>query len=55
MIIMSLFIPLFPSTSIDFSISDGVKEIMIEERDPEEVTTYYRIGRRKDTVSADLS
>ncbi len=28
-----------PSSSIDFSISDGVKEIIIEERDPEEVTT----------------
>jgi methylthioribose-1-phosphate isomerase len=26
-----------PSTSIDFSISDGIKEIIIEERDPEEV------------------
>lgn len=26
-----------PSTSIDFSISDGLKEIKIEERDPEEV------------------
>jgi len=28
-----------PSSSIDFSISNGVKEIIIEERDPEEVTT----------------
>ncbi len=27
-----------PSTSIDFSISDGVNEIIVEERDPEEVT-----------------
>ena len=27
-----------PSSSIDFSISNGVKEIIIEERDPEEVT-----------------
>ena len=26
-----------PSTSIDFSISDGLREIVIEERDPEEV------------------
>jgi methylthioribose-1-phosphate isomerase len=26
-----------PSSSIDFSISDGVKEIIIEERDPDEV------------------
>jgi methylthioribose-1-phosphate isomerase len=28
-----------PSSSIDFNISDGVKEIIIEERNPEEVTT----------------
>lgn len=28
-----------PSTSIDFTISDGLKEIVIEERDPEEVTS----------------
>jgi methylthioribose-1-phosphate isomerase len=28
-----------PSSSIDFSISDGVKEITIEERNPEEVTS----------------
>ena len=27
-----------PSTSIDFSIADGLTEIVIEERDPEEVT-----------------
>jgi methylthioribose-1-phosphate isomerase len=27
----------FPSTSIDFSISDGLKEIVVEERDPDEV------------------
>jgi methylthioribose-1-phosphate isomerase len=27
-----------PSSSIDFNISKGVKEIVIEERDPEEVT-----------------
>ena len=32
------FYSLFPSTSIDFGIVDGVKEITIEERDPEEVT-----------------
>ena len=32
------FYSLFPSTSIDFSIRDGVKEITIEERDPDEVT-----------------
>jgi methylthioribose-1-phosphate isomerase len=27
-----------PSSSIDFGISDGVKEIIIEQRNPEEVT-----------------
>jgi len=27
----------FPSTSFDFSISDGLKEIVVEERDPDEV------------------
>jgi methylthioribose-1-phosphate isomerase len=32
------FYSAFPSTSIDFSISDGLKEITIEERNPEEVT-----------------
>jgi methylthioribose-1-phosphate isomerase len=32
------FYALFPSTSIDFSIGDGLREITIEERDPEEVT-----------------
>jgi methylthioribose-1-phosphate isomerase len=32
------FYSAFPSTSIDFSISDGVKEIIVEKRDPEEVT-----------------
>jgi methylthioribose-1-phosphate isomerase len=32
------FYSLFPSTSIDFKIGDGIKEIEIEERDPEEVT-----------------
>jgi methylthioribose-1-phosphate isomerase len=32
------FYSALPSTSIDFSISDGMKEIVIEERDPEEVT-----------------
>jgi methylthioribose-1-phosphate isomerase len=31
------FYSALPSTSIDFSISDGVKEIIIEERDPDEV------------------
>jgi methylthioribose-1-phosphate isomerase len=28
-----------PSTTIDFSISNGLEEIIVEERDPEEVTT----------------
>lgn len=32
------FYAVIPSTSIDFSISDGVKEIVVEERDPAEVT-----------------
>jgi methylthioribose-1-phosphate isomerase len=32
------FYAALPSTSIDFSISDGIKEILVEERDPEEVT-----------------
>jgi methylthioribose-1-phosphate isomerase len=32
------FYSLFPSTSIDFGIRDGIKEIIIEERDPQEVT-----------------
>jgi S-methyl-5-thioribose-1-phosphate isomerase len=53
----------FPSSSIDFSISDGVKEIIIEERDPEEVTTItgFAEGRiqsvricPEDTVAANF-
>jgi methylthioribose-1-phosphate isomerase len=32
------FYSLFPSTSIDFGIRDGLREITIEQRDPEEVT-----------------
>jgi methylthioribose-1-phosphate isomerase len=32
------FYAALPSTSIDFTISDGLREIVIEERDPEEVT-----------------
>jgi methylthioribose-1-phosphate isomerase len=32
------FYSAFPSSSIDFNISDGVNEIFIEERDPDEVT-----------------
>jgi methylthioribose-1-phosphate isomerase len=36
-----------PSTSIDFSISDGLKEIVIEERDPEEVTNVTGLAEGK--------
>ena len=32
------FYSALPSSSIDFNISDGVKEIIVEERDPDEVT-----------------
>lgn len=32
------FWAVLPSTSIDFSISDGLEEIVVEERDPSEVT-----------------
>lgn len=35
------FYAALPSSSIDFSISDGLSEIPIEERDPEEVTNVY--------------
>ena len=33
------FYSVMPSTSIDFSISDGLKEIVVEERDQDEVTS----------------
>ncbi|MGB8490795.1 MAG: S-methyl-5-thioribose-1-phosphate isomerase [Bacteroidales bacterium] len=33
------FYALMPSSSIDLSLRDGLKEILIEEREPEEVTT----------------
>jgi methylthioribose-1-phosphate isomerase len=36
-----------PSSSIDFSISDGVKEIIIEERDPDEVTNVTGFAEGK--------
>jgi len=41
------FYAALPSTSIDFGISDGLKEIEIEKRDPEEVTniTGYADGK----------
>jgi methylthioribose-1-phosphate isomerase len=38
-----------PSSSIDFNISDGVKEIIIEERDPEEVTNVSGFAEGKIT------
>jgi methylthioribose-1-phosphate isomerase len=41
------FYSLFPSTSIDFGIVDGVKEIIIEERDPEEVTNISGFAEGK--------
>ena len=33
------FYSVLPSTSIDFSISDGLKDIVVEERDQEEITS----------------
>ena len=33
------FYSAFPSSSFDFEISNGIKEISVEERDPEEVRT----------------
>jgi methylthioribose-1-phosphate isomerase len=40
-----------PSTTIDWTISDGLREIPIEERDPREVTQVYgRAGDRMCTV-----
>jgi methylthioribose-1-phosphate isomerase len=41
------FYSLFPSTSIDFTIGDGAKEIIIEERDPEEVTNISGLAEGK--------
>jgi len=38
------FYSALPSTSIDFSISDGLKEINVEERDPDEVTHMSGFG-----------
>jgi methylthioribose-1-phosphate isomerase len=52
-----------PSSSIDFSISNGVNEIIIEERDPEEVTTVTGLAEGRiqsvricpeDTVAANF-
>jgi methylthioribose-1-phosphate isomerase len=41
------FYSVFPSTSIDFNISDGLTEITVEERDPEEVTTISGISGKE--------
>jgi methylthioribose-1-phosphate isomerase len=41
------FYSALPSSSIDFSITDGVGEIVIEERDPEEVTTIKGFANDK--------
>jgi methylthioribose-1-phosphate isomerase len=41
------FYSLFPSTSIDFGIVDGLKEITIEERDPDEVTNISGLADGK--------
>jgi methylthioribose-1-phosphate isomerase len=41
------FYSAFPSTTIDFKISDGVKEIQIEERNPDEVTNITGIADGK--------
>lgn len=47
-------IPFFvalPSTTIDWTIRDGIRDIPIEERDPDEVTRVYgRVGDRLETV-----
>lgn len=41
------FYAALPSTSIDFSISSGLKEIEVEERDPEEVTNISGFANGK--------
>jgi methylthioribose-1-phosphate isomerase len=33
------FFSAFPSSSFDFKISNGIRDIPVEERDPEEITT----------------
>jgi len=57
------FYAALPSTSIDFGISNGVEEIVVEERDPEEVTTISGMAEGKirtvrlcpeDTVAANF-
>jgi len=41
------FYSALPSSSIDFSISNGLKEIVVEERDPEEVTSISGLAEGK--------
>ncbi len=41
------FYSLFPSTTFDFNIRNGIEEIIIEERDPEEVTTISGLHKGK--------
>lgn len=41
------FYAALPSTSIDFTINNGLKEIIIEERDPEEVTSITGLADGK--------
>ncbi len=41
------FYSALPSSSIDFSISDGLKEIVVEERNPEEVTSISGLAEGK--------
>jgi methylthioribose-1-phosphate isomerase len=44
------FYSVFPSTSIDFCITDGIAEIPVEERDPEEVTTISGLAGKDVTT-----
>jgi methylthioribose-1-phosphate isomerase len=41
------FYSVFPSTSMDLGIADGITEIPVEERDPEEVTTISGIAGKE--------
>ena len=43
------FYSAFPSSSFDFEISNGIREIPVEERDPEEVTTVSGMSDGKMT------
>jgi methylthioribose-1-phosphate isomerase len=41
-----------PSTTIDWSITDGIRDIPIEERDPKEVSVIYgRVGEKLESVN----